>query len=136
MKPAASQLFEILYVSTFSLALPTESVRQIAINSRVSNIERGVTGILIFDGLQFCQFLEGPKDVVCSLLAWIARDKRHNKLKVLCQGTVSKRKFGDFSMGLATLGDDEEFLQELTQMKGRSAMKKFMSGVEGLGTVD
>lgn len=129
---STASLFQALYTSTFARGLPVWLVPDIVAQSRVRNIERGISGMLVFDGAQFCQYLEGPQAVVSGLIAHIRTDARHTDFTVLHSGRIAQRRFGSFAMGLATLGDDEEFLERVTRLRGQTAMRSFFDGIAEL----
>ena len=125
-------LYEILYVSTLSDDLPVTVVSQIAEQARIRNRVHGVTGMLVFDGVQFCQQFEGEQAAVQKLFELIRRDPRHVQLKLLHAGALSKRRFKHFAMGLATLGDDEDLLYRLSHLEGQAAIKDFLTAIPKL----
>lgn len=125
-------MYEILYISTLSDDLPVTVASQIAVHARVKNIQRGVTGYLIFDGFQFCQQIEGEQAAVQALFDLITSDPRHAQLKVLHAGKLFTGRFKRFAMGLATLGDDEDLLDRLAQLEGRAAVSDFLAAIPKL----
>jgi hypothetical protein len=94
-------LFGFLYTSELAPTAEVRDVADIIRRSRSYNRNNGVTGILIFDGLRFCQYLEGQRDVVLTLARTIQTDARHRLFKVLHQGYSADRRFGEWSMGYA-----------------------------------
>ena len=70
----------------------------ILLQARENNARNGITGALICRGDLFVQMLEGPRDVVTSTFARIARDERHaDVVKLLCRD-IDKRLFPEWSM--------------------------------------
>ena len=51
MTLTSTSLYEILYVSTLAPEAPLSVVGDIAAKARQANAERGITGLLIFDGM-------------------------------------------------------------------------------------
>lgn len=47
-----------------------------------SNLERGLAGVLLFDGQRFAHWLYGQRDAVRQLMGLIALDPRHTALSV------------------------------------------------------
>lgn len=55
----------------------------------------------------FRQALEGEEPVVRELYAKISRDRRHDGVLALLQGTVPARQFPDWSMGFRDLNSSD-----------------------------
>lgn len=71
--------YAISYVST---ATPNsrEDIQKLLEETRASNLENNISGILLFSEGNFFQVLEGSKDQIKSLYTVIAKDKRHRNL--------------------------------------------------------
>jgi len=78
----ASALFSLLYVSEMS-APDAHEVRRICEQSRANNLRDHITGLLVFDGHAFCQFVEGRERVIAALLARLEGDPRHRHMRLL-----------------------------------------------------
>ncbi|WP_298397668.1 BLUF domain-containing protein [uncultured Azonexus sp.] len=74
---------QIVYESLASDKLTEADVLDILRLSQTRNNQAGVSGILLFRGRRFLQFLEGPKAEVEALYARIERDPRHRELRIL-----------------------------------------------------
>ena len=129
-KPAP--LHEVLFVSTIAPEAPISIVAQIAGKARIANKARDITGLLIFDGMRFCEQLEGIEKDILALLERIRQDPRHTSIKLLHHGPLAERRFKRFSMGYA-LVEDVEVLGRLEQLEGQAAVDAF---VEILSTLD
>ena len=88
MSPSSS-LYEVLYVSTIAPEAPLSVVADIVRKARPGNQERGITGLLIFDGQRFCQQLEGSQKQVLSLVERIRADPRHTDVHVVHHGALA-----------------------------------------------
>ena len=53
--PTSAQLYEAIYVSTIAPELAISSVADIAGKARIANQIKEITGLLIFDGMRYCQ---------------------------------------------------------------------------------
>ncbi|WP_349678371.1 BLUF domain-containing protein [Polaromonas sp. UBA4122] len=62
MTNKTSSFYEVLYVSTIAPEAPISIVANIAGKARPANHERDITGLLIFDGMRFCEQLEGHRE--------------------------------------------------------------------------
>lgn len=99
-----SDLYMLIYTSLLALDASPTSVIDIVRKSRANNYRHGITGILIFDGMAFCQYLEGGASVVQALMRKILVDPRHTDVNIFLEGlTAAPRRFQDWSMayGLA-----------------------------------
>src|ERR1700743_1790818 len=66
--------------------------------ARSGNKKIDVTGALLITDDEFVQTLEGPEPVVRDLYAKIYKDKPHEHVEVLQEGTVAERVFGRWAM--------------------------------------
>ena len=120
----SSSLYEVLYVSTIAPDAPVSVVAGIAAKARISNQQRGITGLLIFDGQRFCQQLEGTQKQVLSLVERIRLDPRHIDVNVVHHGPLAVRRFKQFDLGYASV-DGEDTLAVLEQLDGQAAIEAF-----------
>lgn len=121
----STRLYEILYVSTLAPEAPLSVVADIAAKARQANAERDITGLLIFDGMRFCQQLEGGQKQVLALLERIRQDTRHINMQILHHGELAARRFRRFSLGYCTVEDDD-VLERVEQMDGQVALDAFV----------
>jgi len=75
--------------------------------SRANNERDGVSGMLLYQGGNFIQVLEGPVEAVDRVLARVEKDPRHRGVILMSRRTVAEREFGEWSMGFATMTADE-----------------------------
>ena len=126
MTSALTTLYEVLYVSVLAPGVSVSAVAAIASHARIANAQRGVTGLLVFDGNCFCQQLEGMQKNVLSTMARIDQDPRHVQMQVVHQGRLAARRFSDFSLAFSTV-DDADLLAELALLDGEAALQAFQS---------
>ncbi len=98
-----SETFRLIYVSTAAAGLTVESVADILARSVQSNRRNAITGMLLFEGNQFWECLEGAEAEVMATYHRIKRDARHFDLQLLSTGTDTKRKFPKFALGFTSL---------------------------------
>ena len=124
-----NELHEILYCSLLAPDQPTEIVGQIVSQARARNATEGITGLLVFDGMRFCQHFEGPRKQVLGLLNRLEADPRHTEMRVVYEGELAERRYRHFEMGLAQAPDDEERedLAILQQLDGAEALEHFLA---------
>ncbi len=130
MKPSSS-LYEALYVSTLAPDQPLNVVAEIAGQARIKNARLNITGLLIFDGMRFCQQLEGTQKEVLKLTERIRNDPRHTGVEILHHGPLAERRFHQFALAFMSV-DDAEALSHLEKLDGEAAMAAFEALREGL----
>lgn len=62
------------------------------------NLEADVTGVLLFDGVSFLQYIEGPEDGVARAYRRILSSEFHSEIVELGRGTVGSRLLPYWSM--------------------------------------
>lgn len=124
---ALNTLYEVLYVSQRTPDTPVSAVASIAGHARTANAQRGLTGLLVFDGQRFCQQLEGSQKNVLSAMARICQDGCHHEVNVVHQGPLAARRFSSFSLAFSEReeGDLLEQLEQLEQLDGVAALHAF-----------
>lgn len=118
-------IYYALYTSSISLASDPNCVREIVRFARSRNIQLNVTGLLIFDGLRFCQYLEGPSETIFTLCEKIRNDPRHDRMEIKEHGRLTgTRRFADWAMAYALSNDPEGLnqLQQFNAAEGGSAI--------------
>jgi hypothetical protein len=76
-------------------------LRDLTVTSQERNRREAVTGLMLYDGGQFFQWLEGPPASVDRLMGSICQDPRHTGIEVLNNQSAAARTFGDWNMKLA-----------------------------------
>lgn len=99
MPSAVPALRSVFYVSRPASGLGRLDVQQILQLSRRNNRRADVTGCLLVTADAFGQALEGTPDALAATLARIRADRRHHDVRMLSDTAVSRRRFGDWSMG-------------------------------------
>lgn len=82
------------------------AVPDIVRTARMENSIHGITGVLLFDGLNFTQYFEGEETAVDTLLANIQRDKRHKNIVLVLTGQQESRLYNDWGMGYIDISDN------------------------------
>ena len=131
MENTSALLYEILYVSKLAADAPIRVVADIAAKSRIANQSRDITGLLVFDGMHFCQQFEGSDIEVAALMDRIRQDPRHTHVEVLHHGPLAERRFRRWSLGYTTV-DDVEVFDRLKQLRGQAAVDAFLALLPGL----
>jgi hypothetical protein len=96
-------LVRLLYASRAAAPVVASVQESILEQSRSRNPKIGVTGVLCFSDDIFIQVLEGGRDEVCELYNTIARDTRHQNVRILSFEEIRERRFGNWTMGQVNL---------------------------------
>ena len=117
-------LFTFLYSSLLSPGCPASCVADIVRHARENNARLGLTGLLVFDGQRFCQYLEGPGDALRQMLERIRADTRHIQFVLHQHGpSTERRAFQDWSIAYAQI-DDATALEEIAALAGPEAQAR------------
>jgi len=73
----------VIYISQLAPDRDCAVFSAICRSARSYNIERGIAGVLLFDGERFFQWLRGAHDEVSQLMDTITADPRHTQVRVL-----------------------------------------------------
>ena len=122
-------VYEALYVSTIAPSISVSVVGAIAGKSRAYNAANGVTGLLIFDGMYFCQQIEGLQEEVLSLIERISRDARHTNVTVFHHGVLAERRFKSFALAFTDV-DDVDVLPRLRELNGQAGLTAYLDLVK------
>lgn len=88
---------QYIYVST-APNLSDESLDSILASCARNNAERGVTGLLLYNGRNFLQLLEGAETDLLWVMARISADNRHSGISKLEDSFVTDRACPDWAM--------------------------------------
>jgi hypothetical protein len=94
----------LTYTSRGRLGLTGRDVRDIHETAQRLNALDGITGILVFNGANFLQIVEGVEPAIDDLLARLHRDPRHTDIEVHEERPLDARYFPDWSMELVVYG--------------------------------
>ena len=126
-----TKIYELLYVSTIAPTAPIRVVADIAVKSRTQNASRNITGLLIFDGMRFCQQIEGEQADVLAMIEHIRQDSRHAQVTVFHHGPVLERRFKNFSLAF-TDAQDVETLGRFEKLEGHNGVAAFVDMLDTL----
>ena len=120
------QISTLLYVSQLALDAPVDAVASITRQARVRNEQDGVTGLLMFDGANFAQMIEGPADAISDLVERIRNDRRHRSIEVLSFGTRPwARRFADWKLGYLAVESEDQSIERLRGLRDTGAWAAF-----------
>ncbi|MDO9113955.1 MAG: BLUF domain-containing protein [Polaromonas sp.] len=121
-----AELHEVLSLSTLAPDAPLKVISDIAARARRANEAAGITGLLVFDGMQFCHHIEGPRKAVLALTERIRQDPRHVDVDILYHGPLAQRRFRHFGLGY-TAADDVDVLTRLRDAGAEAALAQFLA---------
>lgn len=106
-------LYNLVYCSRAAAGVDSATLDHIIATARRRNPALGITGLLVFGGGVFFQWLEGPRDNVTQLMATIASDPRHASIvRLSANEEVRERLFPSWDMELVQPTDIREVLQD------------------------
>lgn len=100
----AAPVVSVSYVSTETDPFDDERLAALLAQSRRSNHEHDLTGMLLHRRRRFFQVLEGPQDAVDALIAKIREDARHHDIRILLRENLDDRRFDEWTMGYEPIG--------------------------------
>jgi len=90
----------IAYVSEAAHGLGIDAVDDRIREAGAFNISAGVTGVLLFDGSRFLQYVEGPEDGLAVAYSRITNAASHSRIVELGRTRTGCRNFPYWSMRL------------------------------------
>ncbi|WP_337661275.1 BLUF domain-containing protein [Erythrobacter sp. Alg231-14] len=97
-------LSQYLYIST-APSLTRDDVAAILDSSARNNPARGITGLLLYNGRNFLQLLEGEGAELDALMKRIGQDRRHTGVSLLNKTAVSERACPQWAMKRVIIAD-------------------------------
>lgn len=94
------QYKRLAYTSLAALDLSVEQLFDIGQIARDLNALDGITGLLLFNGTHFLQWIEGSPAAIDDLVERLRRDRRHSAVEVRETQMADERLFADWSMKL------------------------------------
>ncbi|MBZ4487770.1 BLUF domain-containing protein [Microbacterium sp. cx-55] len=105
-------LLSIVYISAANQSFDDADLSALLEQSRASNAEKGLTGMLLYRGGRFVQVLEGPEGVVRDIFDVIRNDPRHSGVRVMMEEPITERRFRDWTMGFQPMTVSTEQLPD------------------------
>jgi len=101
----------LIYVSTARPGLDQDEFLSILGVAERNNQRVGITGLILYNGFNFIQCLEGDRASVNDRLYHIGLDDRHNGLTILSHDDMPSRQFAQWSMAGQYLPIQQGLLQ-------------------------
>jgi hypothetical protein len=132
-------MYRLIYISTASDALTSADVDAIVDASIRNNAPRNITGVLIYNGLNFLQVLEGTRLNVEEVFNRIVQDPRHISVTTVLAESAELRMFAGWSMagrktsalagrhGYEKIGETQDVLARQMPARVRQILENFCS---------
>jgi Sensors of blue-light using FAD len=101
----------ILYVSRAVGPQTSTVTAAILATAQAFNRANGISGVLCQGQGLYLQVLEGERRAVHALYAKIIADSRHKDVEMLHLEEVTQRRYGDWSMALVNLSEQDVMVQ-------------------------
>ncbi len=98
----AAELNSLVYVSSAVRLLSPAEIEYLLTRARERNQEYGITGVLLYIGGNFMQYIEGPADNLELVYKIIREDEQHSGIILVTREAIEERQFGDWSMAYQT----------------------------------
>lgn len=95
---SAMPIKTVLYVSKAAGSRSLTHLRTLVPHARAANQRREITGVLLFDGRNYTEVLEGPTKAIDAVMAGIAMDTRHSRMRVLSDQRRPRRSYVGFPL--------------------------------------
>lgn len=102
---------QYLYIST-APSLSREEVEAILSASQRNNTDRGITGLLLYNGRNFLQLLEGEESDLVALMLNISHDARHTGISMIDRKVVEERVCPNWAMKRIPIADSVDKRRE------------------------
>ena len=100
-------MLSVTYVSAACSWWSEQQLTDLLTSSRSKNGALGLTGVLLYQGGNFMQTLEGPGEFVSSVFGDIKADVRHGGVSIVLWDQIDEREFPGWSMGFRSLQNGE-----------------------------
>ena len=97
-KPHDAPVSALAYVSTAEAGLSAHQVAALGADAQIRNDADGITGILVYNGRNFFQIVEGDCDPLYALLYRLRLDPRHLGVSLVYEQAQTPRVFADWGM--------------------------------------
>jgi hypothetical protein len=101
----ALTMIQISYLSRASSPFSSEQLLALLQQCHANNTARGITGMLFYGNGTFLQVIEGAETAVDELVGRIARDSRHDDIRILSRKPIERREHPDWTMGFERVTD-------------------------------
>lgn len=97
----------LVYISSAYKLLNQDELLDILVASRRNNMQRNLTGMLLYGEGTFIQVLEGDPETLKQTYKVIQADPRHKNIIKMMEGDTTERYFPEWAMGFKSASADE-----------------------------
>ncbi len=108
----------VLYVSVADPDVGTDAIKAIVSHSQRRNLADGITGIMLYNGSNFLQLIEGDADVINACYARIQSDPRHSGVVTLRDQPIDEREFPGWAMRYSLVEQPVEKTMDAVRQAG------------------
>ena len=101
------QLRSIAYISSATCAFSDEELERLLVGARSFNESVGVTGVLLYNGTSFFQYIEGESASCERVFERVKGSSRHHSVNTLFDRPSQGRYFSNWTMGFSTASSSE-----------------------------
>lgn len=101
-------MIELIYYSIASTSLSKEDVYNILEVSQKNNLQKNITGCMLYYNDAFIQILEGDAEAIEVLYSKIEADQRHYNIRQVYRDEKKERLFKDWSMAFYDLDKNDD----------------------------
>ncbi|WP_051227232.1 BLUF domain-containing protein [Oceanospirillum beijerinckii] len=102
-----NHLHQLIYICSATRPLSEDDLIELLADAKGRNVERHITGILLYYQATFLQVLEGEAHELHHLYNAISNDPRVTGMVMLTDQVIGKRDFPDWSMAFKKVDDHE-----------------------------
>nr|WP_314445523.1 BLUF domain-containing protein [uncultured Sphingomonas sp.] len=106
------QFKSVTYTSLAALDFNDEQLKAVHEAAMSLNGIDGISGLLLFNGTHFLQWIEGPPDAIDELVERLRRDPRHSAFEIRDERMTDERMFGGWSMHLCRVRSSYQLAHE------------------------
>ena len=111
--PDLPLIYHVVYCSRADAGVDEDEVSRIVASSQRHNPARRITGVLMFAGGVFFQWIEGPRREIKDLMAAIEADSRHHDIVSLNETEETRERiYPDWDMERVDVDDIREVLDD------------------------
>lgn len=99
-------MLQLIYVSTATRSFEPSEIHDLVDQAATLNLRDGITGLLLFNGRNFLQLLEGESGRILDLMARLRADPRHDGITIVDQHLIAKPNCSDWGMRFVPLNQE------------------------------
>lgn len=126
----------VAYISNALSDLSIDGVDDLVVSAAAQNKIAGVTGVLLYDGQRFLQYIEGPEDGISLVYSRILNARSHADVVELARGRVPERRFPYWAMRWIPVNETELEVAAFSDWSTLSPRKERDSAASNQAAID